>query len=41
VTLEYAECLGACEHAPCILANEELHKSMSHEQADNLLKSLP
>ena len=22
VTLEFAECLGACEHAPCMLANE-------------------
>ncbi len=25
VTLEYAECLGACELAPCLLANKELH----------------
>jgi NADH-quinone oxidoreductase subunit E len=22
LTLEYAECLGACEHAPCMLAND-------------------
>src|SRR5262245_61773769 len=23
LTVEYAECLGACEHAPCILAGEQ------------------
>lgn len=41
VTLEYAECLGACEHAPCILANNDLHKSVSQPQADQLVKSFP
>jgi NADH-quinone oxidoreductase subunit E len=41
VTLEYAECLGACEHAPCILANNDLHKSVSQSQADQLVKSFP
>jgi NADH-quinone oxidoreductase subunit E len=41
ITLEYAECLGACEHAPCILANNDLHKSVSSDQADELVKSLP
>ena len=41
VTLEYAECLGACEHAPCILANTELVKSVSQEQADAYVKALP
>jgi NADH-quinone oxidoreductase subunit E len=41
ITLEYAECLGACEHAPCILANNDLHKSVSNEQADDLVKSIP
>ncbi|MCU0876660.1 MAG: NAD(P)H-dependent oxidoreductase subunit E [Pirellulaceae bacterium] len=40
ITLEYAECLGACEHAPCILANNDLHKSVSSEQADELVKSI-
>src|SRR4029079_13388084 len=24
LTLEYAECLGACEHAPCVLAGDDL-----------------
>src|SRR5215211_910372 len=33
VTLEYAECLGACEHAPCMLADHLLVKSVSHNQA--------
>ena len=41
VTLEYAECLGACEHAPCMLADKLLVKSVSQEQADQFVKSLP
>jgi NADH-quinone oxidoreductase subunit E len=41
VTLEYAECLGACEHAPCMLADSQLVKSVSNEQADQYVKSLP
>jgi NADH-quinone oxidoreductase subunit E len=40
ISLEYAECLGACEHAPCILANDDLHKSVSQEQAVQLVNSL-
>ena len=40
VTLEYAECLGACEHAPCMLADKELVKSVSNEQADEFVKAL-
>ena len=41
VTLEYAECLGACEHAPCILADNQLVKSVTHEQAEQFVKALP
>ena len=41
ITLEYAECLGACEHAPCILANNDLHKSVTTQQADQLAAALP
>lgn len=41
VTLEYAECLGACEHAPCILANDTLVKSVTRDQADQYVKSIP
>ena len=33
VTLEYAECLGACEGAPCILVNDECHMNMTAETA--------
>jgi NADH-quinone oxidoreductase subunit E len=40
VTLEYAECLGACEHAPCMLANESLVKSVTEEQADQYVTNL-
>lgn len=40
LTLEYAECLGACEFAPCILAGDTLHKCVSHADADALLDSL-
>jgi NADH-quinone oxidoreductase subunit E len=41
VTLEYAECLGACEHAPCMLADSLLVKSVTNEQADQYVKALP
>jgi NADH-quinone oxidoreductase subunit E len=40
VTLEYAECLGACEHAPCMLADQLLVKSVSKEEADDFVKAL-
>ncbi|HUE71303.1 MAG TPA: NAD(P)H-dependent oxidoreductase subunit E [Pirellulaceae bacterium] len=40
LTVEYAECLGACEHAPCMLADATLHKSVTHKQADEFLKGL-
>lgn len=38
VTIEYAECLGACEHAPCILANKTLLSKVTTQQADRLLE---
>jgi NADH-quinone oxidoreductase subunit E len=41
VTLEYAECLGACEHAPCMLADHLLVQSVSQERADEFVKALP
>jgi NADH-quinone oxidoreductase subunit E len=40
LTLEYAECLGACEFAPCMLAGETLHKCVTVEQADRFLEQL-
>ena len=40
ITLEFAECLGACDHAPAILVNDTLHKNMTEEKIDQLLNSL-
>jgi NADH-quinone oxidoreductase subunit E len=30
-TLEFAECLGACEGAPCVLLNDECHTNVTAE----------
>ena len=40
LTLEYAECLGACDFAPCMLAGETLHKDLDKEKADKFMRSL-
>jgi NADH-quinone oxidoreductase subunit E len=40
LTIEIAECLGACEHAPCLLANDALHACVSREQGAALLDRL-
>ncbi len=37
VTLEFAECLGACEGAPCILVNDDCHTNVTAESVGNLL----
>jgi NADH-quinone oxidoreductase subunit E len=34
LTIEPAECLGACDFAPCILANDDLLKNMTPESAE-------
>jgi NADH-quinone oxidoreductase subunit E len=39
VTLEFAECLGACEHAPALLVNDTLYKSMTKEKIDALVSN--
>ncbi|MBN2477323.1 MAG: NAD(P)H-dependent oxidoreductase subunit E [Pirellulales bacterium] len=39
VTLEFAECLGACDFAPAMLANETLHKNLTKEKIDELIDS--
>jgi NADH-quinone oxidoreductase subunit E len=31
LTLEFAECLGACDFAPCMLAGKDLHKDLTKE----------
>src|SRR3989304_1090775 len=33
VTLEFAECLGACEGAPCMLINDRCHMNQTQESA--------
>ena len=38
LTIEPAECLGACDFAPCILANDDLLANMTPEAADAALK---
>jgi NADH-quinone oxidoreductase subunit E len=40
LTLEFAECLGACEFAPCMLANRTLHKDLTVDKADAFLKDV-
>jgi NADH-quinone oxidoreductase subunit E len=40
LTVEYAECLGACEYAPCMLVGKEVHKDMTKEKADEFLKGV-
>lgn len=41
LTIEAAECLGACDFAPCMLANETLHKNLTPEEINEFLQSLP
>jgi NADH-quinone oxidoreductase subunit E len=40
VTVEFAECLGACEGAPCVLVNDEQRFNVTPEKADQLVQEL-
>jgi len=40
VTVEYAECLGACDFAPAILSGDVLLKNLTKEKIDRFLDSL-
>jgi NADH-quinone oxidoreductase subunit E len=40
VTLECAECLGACEQAPAILVNDALYGNMTKEKVDEIVQTL-
>ena len=40
VTLEFAECLGACDYAPAMLANDTLYKNLTREKIDQFVASL-
>jgi len=39
VTLEFAECLGMCEGAPCVLLNDECHPNMTPESTLAVLQN--
>lgn len=40
ITLEFAECLGGCEGAPCVLVNDEHRMNVTPEKVDELLEEL-
>jgi NADH-quinone oxidoreductase subunit E len=40
ITLEFAECIGACEGAPCALVNDEIKMNITHDAADRLVDEL-
>ena len=40
ITLEFAECLGGCEGAPCVLINDEQRLNVTIEQVDGLVQEL-
>jgi NADH-quinone oxidoreductase subunit E len=40
ITLEFAECLGACEGAPCMLVDDECHMNLSQDSAEQVLQKL-
>ncbi len=40
VTLDFAECLGACDYAPAMLAGETLHTNLTKEKIDEFVASL-
>jgi NADH-quinone oxidoreductase subunit E len=40
ITLEYAECLGVCEGAPCVLINDEARMNVTPEKVDGLVQEL-
>ncbi len=40
ITLEFAECIGACEGAPCVLLNDAHELNLTNEKADALIDRL-
>ena len=40
VTVEAAECLGACDYAPAMLVGETLYKNLTKEKIDEFIASL-
>jgi NADH-quinone oxidoreductase subunit E len=40
ITLEFAECLGACEGAPAVMVNDEHEHNVTPDKADELVRQL-
>jgi NADH-quinone oxidoreductase subunit E len=40
ITLEFAECLGVCEGAPCMLVDEHCHANLTEDSATELIERL-
>ena len=40
LTIEFAECLGGCDFAPCMLVGETLHKDLTEDKVDAFLRSI-
>jgi NADH-quinone oxidoreductase subunit E len=40
ITLEFAECIGVCEGAPCVLVDDEHVPDVTAEKADQLIEGL-
>jgi NADH-quinone oxidoreductase subunit E len=40
ITLEFAECLGACEGAPAVMIDDEHRHNVTPEKIDDLLREL-
>ena len=40
ITVEFAECIGACEGAPAVLVNDEARLNVTPEKVDGLLTEL-
>ena len=38
LTIEFGECLGGCDFAPCMLAGDTLHKDLTPESAEAFVK---
>lgn len=38
LTIEFAECLGACEYAPCMLAGETVYQNLTNETAEKFVR---
>jgi NADH-quinone oxidoreductase subunit E len=41
VTVEFAECLGMCEGAPCVLLDDECHPNMTPDDTVRLVEQAP